>query len=84
MPNNEKRTISIEIHPQSNFIDALLHRLDLKNDAALSRYMDLKPPQISKLRHGKFAVSADFILRLHERSDIPVKDIRKMLDKAFA
>lgn len=40
--------------PDANrLLDMLLECGDLKNDAALSRELDVAPPVISKLRHNK-------------------------------
>jgi hypothetical protein len=62
----------------SSFVDLVVERLDLKNDAQLSRFLRLQPPQISKLRHGKLPLTADIILRIHEAGRISVEDIRQM------
>jgi transcriptional regulator with XRE-family HTH domain len=61
-----------------NFIDLLLERLDLKNDAQLARALHYGPPQISKLRNGIAPLTADALLRIHEAGQIPIAEIRKM------
>jgi plasmid maintenance system antidote protein VapI len=60
-------------------LDAVKERYAIKNDAELSRKMDVPPPTISKIRSGKVNVSADMILRIHETFDMPVKEIRELL-----
>lgn len=45
-----------EIHPSlgaNRLLDQLIERGNLKNDAALSRALQVAPPVISKLRHNK-------------------------------
>jgi plasmid maintenance system antidote protein VapI len=60
-------------------LDAVKERYSVKNDAELSRKLDVPPPTISKIRSGKVSVSADMILRIHETFEMPVKEIRELL-----
>lgn len=65
-------------HP-NHFLDGLLRFMDLKNDAALSRLMDVTPPVISKIRHGHLPVTAGFLLKAHDTSGLSIEELRKML-----
>lgn len=47
-------------------LDKLIEKLRLKNDAALARALEVAPPVISKLRHGRFPFGAGYIIRAHE------------------
>jgi len=60
-------------------LDEVKQRYSIKNDAQLSRTLDVPPPTISKIRSGKINVSADMILRIHECLGMPVADIRALL-----
>jgi plasmid maintenance system antidote protein VapI len=60
-------------------LDAVKERYSIKNDAELSRTLDVPPPTISKIRSGRVNVSADMILRIHECLGMPVADIRSLL-----
>ena len=60
-------------------LDAVKERYSIKNDAELSRTLDVPPPTISKIRSGKVNVSSDIILRIHESLGMPVADIRSLL-----
>lgn len=66
-------------HDPNALFDALLARLMLKNDAALCRVLDVAPPMISKVRHGRLPLSAALMLRLHEVTGIAVADLRAMM-----
>lgn len=57
-------------------LDYLLGSLGLKNDAALSRALNVEPPVISKLRCGKLPLSSTMIISMHEVSDMPIADIK--------
>ena len=61
----------------NKFLNTLLKKLNLKNDAALSRALEVAPPVISKIRHGKLPIGATLLLRAHELTGLHVREIRK-------
>lgn len=61
------------------FVDGLLRKCQIKNDAALCRILEIAPPRISKIRHGKIPISADLILRIHDTLALSIKEIRKLM-----
>ncbi|MES2163751.1 MAG: helix-turn-helix domain-containing protein [Pseudomonadota bacterium] len=64
-------------HP---LLDHMLEHFRLKNDAALARALHIAPPRISKIRRGHMRVSPDLLLRMHEAAQIPVAELRRLLD----
>lgn len=60
-------------------LDALIDHLGLKNDAALSRALEVAPPVISKIRHRRLPVGAALLIRMHEVSDLTIRDLRYLL-----
>lgn len=60
-------------------LDALIDHLRLKNDAALSRALEVAPPVISKIRHRRLPVGAALLIRMHEVSDLTIRDLRYLL-----
>ena len=60
------------------FMDLLVERFDLKNDAQLGRALGMQPPHISRIRAGNLPLTAEVILRIHEAGQIDVADIRSM------
>ncbi|WP_342116027.1 hypothetical protein [Pseudoduganella sp. OTU4001] len=63
----------------SRLLDALVSRLELKNDAALARALEVAPPIISKVRHRRTSVSALLLIRMHEVSDLSISDLRYLM-----
>ena len=59
----------VKVDP-NHLLDALLQKLNLKNDAALSRVLEAGPPMISKIRHRKLPVGTSLLIRMHEVSDL--------------
>ncbi|AZP12058.1 MULTISPECIES: hypothetical protein [Undibacterium] len=60
-------------------LDALLKLLNLKNDAALSKRLDIAPPVISKIRNRLLPVGSTLLIRMHEVSEISIKDLRALM-----
>lgn len=69
---------------QNRLIDHLLNKFQLKNDAALARTLEVAPPVISKIRHHRLQVGAALTIRMIEKFDITLAEIRAQLDGAAA
>ncbi len=63
----------------NNLLDALIEKMGLKNDAALSRALEVAPPVISKIRHRRLPVGASLLIRMHEVSALSIKDLRILM-----
>lgn len=63
----------------NGFLDYLMEKYELKNDAALSRFLDVAPPVVSKWRYGTLPFGPRYILKVHELTDIPIKEIKARL-----
>jgi hypothetical protein len=59
-------------------LDAIKTKLNLKNDAALSRALSVGPPVVSKLRSGELALGAVHTLRMMEDFDMSLAEIREL------
>ncbi len=57
----------------------MLEKLKLKNDATLSRALEVAPPIISKIRHRHLSVGASMLIRMHEVTDMSVAELRELL-----
>jgi hypothetical protein len=63
----------------NKFLDAMLDNLRLKNDAALCRKLEIGPPVISKIRHGRLPVGGALLIRIHEVTGLNIADLRFLL-----
>jgi transcriptional regulator with XRE-family HTH domain len=75
---NEVATSQREYNP-NRLLDALIDHLRLKNDAALARALEVAPPVISKIRHRRLPVSASLLIRMHEVTDLTIRDLRYLM-----
>ncbi|MFZ6753383.1 hypothetical protein ACO0KY_08420 [Undibacterium sp. Dicai25W] len=63
----------------NHLLNTIIKNLHLKNDAALSRALEVAPPVISKIRHRHLAVGATLLIRMNEISGIEIKELRKLM-----
>jgi len=67
------------LYNPDKLLDALIARLQLKNDAALSRALEVAPPVISKIRHRTLPIGATILLRMHEISDFSIRELKALM-----
>ncbi|AIY40133.1 hypothetical protein LT85_0975 [Collimonas arenae] len=63
----------------NHLLDALIEKLKLKNDAALSRALEVAPPVISKIRHHRLPVGASLLIRMYEVTDLTISELRELM-----
>jgi hypothetical protein len=63
----------------NNLLDTLIKTLGIKNDAALSRALEVAPPVISKIRHKILPVGPSLLIRMHEESGLSIRDLRNLM-----
>src|SRR5262245_54321151 len=75
----EHELISQSTYNPDNLLNALIERLNLKNDAALARALEVAPPVISKIRHRRLPVGASMLIRMHEVSNLEIRELRELM-----
>jgi hypothetical protein len=72
-----------ESHPVAydpdHLLGSIIGKLKLKNDAALSRALEVAPPVISKIRHRRLPVGASLLIRMHEVTDLSIEELRLLM-----
>jgi hypothetical protein len=77
-PHSDKLT-ELATYDPNHLLDSLIEKLQLKNDAALSRALEVAPPVISKIRHRRLPVGASLLIRMHEISDLTIGELRGLM-----
>lgn len=77
-PDSNRLSDQVAYDP-NNLLDSLIEKLHLKNDAALSRALEVAPPVISKIRHRRLPVGASLLIRMHEVSDLSIRELRILM-----
>lgn len=68
----------------SGLLDAIKAKLQLKNDAALSRALETAPPLISKIRHNRLPVGDSLIVRILDADIMTLPEIRQFVPRGVA
>ncbi len=63
----------------NQLLDMLLMQLNLKNDAALSRVLDVARPVLTGIRLGTLGVGAWLLIRISEVSGMSIGDLRRIM-----
>jgi hypothetical protein len=75
-----KKAKNYALHRINGLLDYLLITYKIKNDTALCRLLEVPKCNLSKARHGVNAFGDSWILAIHEVFEIPIKEIKEMLD----
>lgn len=65
--------------PEHRLLDHLIKRYELKNSRALADLLGMTQGGISKLRYKTNQVSPDFILRVYDKTDLSIEQIRELI-----
>jgi hypothetical protein len=75
---NRARALEPSSFVPNKLLDTLIEKMHLKNDAELCRVLEVQPPIISKIRHRKLAVGATILLRMHEKSELSIRELKEL------
>lgn len=67
------------IYNPNRLLDTLIEKMQLKNDAALCRRLEVAASLISKVRHGRSPVGAPLLIRMHEISGLDISELRALM-----
>lgn len=70
---------TMQRYDPDQLLASLIGKLNLKNDAALSRALEVSPPVISKIRHRRLPVTASLLIRMHEVSALTISELRHLM-----
>jgi hypothetical protein len=74
----EAKITQESIHAANQVLNLVAQSKQLKNDTALAKFVNTTPPVISKVRAGKVALSDGMLIRIFEKTDIPMKQLLAM------
>jgi plasmid maintenance system antidote protein VapI len=62
-----------------HLLDTLIEQMGIGNDAELSRALEVSRGSISRIRNQHQAISGVMLLRMHEISQISIRDLRYLM-----
>jgi hypothetical protein len=63
----------------NHLLDALIEKLQLKNDAALAHLLEVGPPVLSYIRHRRLPIGPMMLIRMHEVSGLSIRELRVLM-----
>jgi len=76
---SDKKDDAEKPYDPNRLLDAMMEKLDAKNDAELCRALGVEPPLISKIRHRRLPVSASLLIRMHDVTDLSIRELRDLM-----
>ncbi len=76
---SQAQDLSADAYNPDNLLNSLIQKLAIKNDAALSRALEVAPPVISKIRHRRLPIGASLLIRMHEVADLSIAELRALM-----
>lgn len=71
--------LKLETYDPNHLLDETLKLLSLQTDVALAHRLKIAPPVLSKIRHFTLPVGATLLIRLHEETQLSIRDLRSLM-----
>lgn len=75
----EEHANNQRVYDPNRLLDSVRQALNLSNDAALARALQVLPPVLSRIRHRRTPVSASLLIRMHEETNLSIAELRQLL-----
>ena len=62
-----------------HLLDALIAAMQLANDRALARKLNVAEPVLQKIRRRKLPVTASMLMWMHEATGISIAELRRLM-----
>jgi hypothetical protein len=64
----------------NNLLDCVIACMGFTSDAALCNALGVWPSVISKIRHYQIPIGASLLIRMHDMTNLTIKDLRLLMD----
>lgn len=79
MKNTKSSELSAAQYIPEVLFERLCNRLGVRSYSALGRVIGLSPSVVSKVRNRRLAISSEILLKIHDATDIPVRELRRWM-----
>ena len=77
--NTNRNEFSASLYSPEKLLDRLCTAVGARSYSALGRVIDVSPSVLSKVRHRRLAISGEILLRMHEKTGIPIRELRRWM-----
>jgi len=81
-PLRDQNVLGVDSYDPDNLLDAVIERMNTKNDAGLARALEVAPPVISKIRNRRLTVGATMMIRIHDKAGMQIDEIHQLMGVA--
>jgi hypothetical protein len=79
MKNTKCTELSATQYLPEVLFERLCARLGVSSYSALGRAVGLSPSVVSKVRNRRLAISSEILLKIHDATDIPLRELRRWM-----
>lgn len=79
MKNTKCTELSATQYLPEVLFERLCTRLGVRSYSALGRAIGLSPSVVSKVRNRRLAISSEILLKIHDATDIPLRELRRWM-----
>lgn len=79
MMKSQRSLLEDPNYDPNQLLDAVMAKLALKNDAALSQVLGVTAPLLSKVRHRRLPVSAELMIKVHDATTLSIAEIKGLI-----
>ena len=79
MKTTMRTELAAHQYDPEGLFERLCARLGVRSYSALGLAIGLSPSVVSKVRNRKVAISSEILLKIHEATDIPVRELRRWM-----
>lgn len=79
MKNTMRTELTAGQYMPEALFEKLCARLGVPSYSALGVAIGLSPSVVSKIRNRKVAISSEILLKIHDATDIPVRELRRWM-----
>ncbi len=75
----KRNELSPTQYDPEKLIDRLCKAVGARSYSALGRVIDVSPSVLSKVRHRRLGVSSEILLKIHDATGIPIRELRRWM-----
>jgi plasmid maintenance system antidote protein VapI len=72
-------SLAYETYDPNHLLDSVLDQLELADDEALARVMEVEPSVMAEIRRMTRSIEAPMLIRMHEMTGLSVARLRNIL-----
>lgn len=77
--NLKRNELPATQYAPEKLIERLCKAVGARSYSALGRVINVSPSVLSKVRHRRLGISSEILLKIHEATGIPIRELRRWM-----